>query len=135
LAHSHPIAELLTSDILGPETLKGWFDSNWWLSAMPQAHVKFRESLGEVTLFLTLDEGFVEKDKWGGYEPKMQFYGIESDEFNHFDRLWITRNQLLSNQPFNVSGPRISLVSNSAITLCSKFENSQAQYWHHEIQL
>jgi hypothetical protein len=25
------IAELLTSDILGPETLKGWFDSNWWL--------------------------------------------------------------------------------------------------------
>ena len=92
------IAELLTSDILGPETLKGWFDSNWWLSAMPQAHVKFRESLGEVTLFLTLDEGFVEKDKWGGYEPKMQFYGIESDEFNHFDRLWITRNyeQLLN---------------------------------------
>jgi CRISPR-associated endonuclease/helicase Cas3 len=35
-------------------------------------------------------------------------------------------HQLLSNQPFNVSGPRISLVSNSAITLCSKFENSQA---------
>jgi hypothetical protein len=28
----------------------------------------------------------------------MQFYGIESDEFNHFDRLWITRNyeQLLN---------------------------------------
>jgi hypothetical protein len=51
---------------------------------MPQAHVKFRESLGEVTLFLTLDEGFVEKDKWG---------------------------------------------SNSAITLCSKFENSQALWF------
>jgi hypothetical protein len=47
----------------------------------------FSDSQGEVTLFLTLDEGFVEKDKWGGYEPKIQFYGIESDEFNHFDRL------------------------------------------------
>jgi CRISPR-associated endonuclease/helicase Cas3 len=92
------IAALLTSDTLGPETLKGWFDSNWWLSAMPQAHVKFRESLGEVTLFLTLKEGFVEKDKWGNYEPKTQFYGIELDEFNDFDRLWLARDyeQLLN---------------------------------------
>jgi hypothetical protein len=36
--------------------------------------------------------------KWGNYEPKTQFYGIELDEFNDFDRLWLARDyeQLLN---------------------------------------
>jgi CRISPR-associated endonuclease/helicase Cas3 len=88
------IAKLLTSDIFGPETLKGWLESAWWLSAMPQKYVKFRESLGEITLFLISDIniGFVEKDKWGGYEPKNKYYAIKYDDFSAFDRLWITRD-------------------------------------------
>ncbi|MDC9727526.1 MAG: type I-F CRISPR-associated helicase Cas3f, partial [Candidatus Thioglobus sp.] len=70
------INKLLLDKVIDSSTLKGWFESNWWLSAMPQVDVKFRESLGEITLFLTLDEGFVEKDKWGGYERKNKQYKI-----------------------------------------------------------
>ncbi len=86
------ISELLTDNALGPETLKGWLKSDWWLSAMSQKYVKFRESLGEITLFLIPDMGFVEKDKWGGYEQKNKYYTIENDDFSDFDRLWITRD-------------------------------------------
>jgi CRISPR-associated endonuclease/helicase Cas3 len=86
------IAGLLLDEVMGADTLKGWFESNWWLSALPQQYVKFRESSGEITLFLTLDEGFVEKDKWGGFEPKNKNYKIELDVFNNFSRLWIKRD-------------------------------------------
>ncbi|MBA5248734.1 MAG: type I-F CRISPR-associated helicase Cas3 [Gammaproteobacteria bacterium] len=86
------IADLLLNERIDSSTLKGWFKSNWWLSAMPQVAIKFRESLGEVTLFLTLEQGFVEKDKWGGYEPKNTLYGIEQDDFDDYSRLWISRN-------------------------------------------
>ncbi|SGZ81109.1 CRISPR-associated helicase Cas3, Yersinia-type [Bathymodiolus thermophilus thioautotrophic gill symbiont] len=87
------IADLLLDETIGASTLKGWFESNWWLSALPQTYAKFRESSGEITLFLTLDKGFVEKDKWGGgYEPKNRAYGIEVDKFDNFSRLWISRN-------------------------------------------
>ncbi|CAC9615382.1 CRISPR-associated helicase Cas3 [uncultured Gammaproteobacteria bacterium] len=87
--------EIITDLLLnggGPNTLKGWFESDWWLSALPQTYVKFRESLGEVTLFLTIDKSFVEKDKWGDYGPKNKAYGIEFDTFDNFSKLWINRN-------------------------------------------
>ncbi len=65
------IHELLTNyDAKGPETMQGWIDSSWWLTGVPQKFVRFRSRQGaDLTLFLTIDDGFVEKDNKGKAVP------------------------------------------------------------------
>jgi CRISPR-associated endonuclease/helicase Cas3 len=99
------IKHLLTENEIRLDTLKGWCESEWWLSAMPQKYIKFRENLGDRTLFLTLDDGFVEKDNWGNIQSANKLYQIEKDPFNNFDKLWLKKDygQLLqqAQQDFN----------------------------------
>ena len=61
------IHKLLTNyDERGPESMQGWIDSSWWLTGIPQKLVRFRKRTGEdKTLFLILEDGFVEKNDRG----------------------------------------------------------------------
>ena len=80
-------------------SMQGWLTSNWWLTAMPQELVKFRESSPTKTLYLApaSDEfKFVEKDRFGGVlGPVEHIFGITHDEsFNDTEkqRLWLERD-------------------------------------------
>jgi CRISPR-associated endonuclease/helicase Cas3 len=86
------IKNLLTTDKINPKTLEGWCKSDWWLTAMPQKYIKFRENLGDITLFLTLEDDFVEKDNYGGFTQVNKKYSIEKCQFNNFDKLWHKRD-------------------------------------------
>ncbi len=61
------IHELLTDfNNKGAESLQGWIDGYWWMTGIPQKFIRFRNRTGgDLTLYLTLDDGFVEKDDTG----------------------------------------------------------------------
>jgi len=69
----HCIHQLLTCyDKSGPESMQGWLDSCWWLTAIPQKYVKFRRSQPQLIRFLFPVDGawkFVEKDPFGKSLP------------------------------------------------------------------
>jgi len=96
------IHQLLTSyENQTPDSMQAWLTSYWWLTAMPQYLVKFRESSPTQRLFLVpTDVGlkFVKKDTYGNRtEPRELIYNIKHDE-NLSDikpeRLWIKRDYL-----------------------------------------
>lgn len=88
------IHEHLTNyEAKGAETLQGWIDSHWWLTAMPQQLTRFRRNnLNDPTVYLTLDEGFVEKSDKGNSVPVMKdnvkFPELDNKQMNN---LWLKR--------------------------------------------
>lgn len=63
------IHQLLTNyDSKGPESMQGWLDSDWWLTALPQQYVRFRNSSPDLTVFMTVDNILREKGE-RGQEP------------------------------------------------------------------
>ena len=97
------IHELLTSyESKGPESLQGWIYSGWWLTGIPQTLVRFRNNTSmDKTLFLTIDDGFVEKNDKGKTVPVARD-NIVREELSEekSDNLWLMRDyeRLLSNQ-------------------------------------
>ncbi len=90
------IHELLTNyDSKGPESMQGWIESDWWLTALPQQYVKFRKSSQDLTVFLTVDNTLLEKGE-RGQAP----VGVAKDsvDFNkqltdaELDNLWLKRD-------------------------------------------
>ncbi len=61
------IHQLLTNhQSKGPESMQGWLDSDWWLTAMPQQYVRFRgDKSQDMTVFLTADNTYLEKGERG----------------------------------------------------------------------
>jgi len=95
------IHKLLTLyDKKGPESMQGWLDSYWWLTAVPQLCVPFRESSPQLTLYYyPVEEDkwrFVEKDKQGKATPyREEQYGIKIDKNlsePEQERLWLIRD-------------------------------------------
>ena len=92
------IAEALTNYAgVGPETLQGYLNQEWGLTALPQILQPFRNNDNEVNLYL-IDDGdkasyFAEKDSQGKPVKRESFYGISHRDKN-FDnkRLWLGRN-------------------------------------------
>ncbi|MGV6816721.1 MAG: type I-F CRISPR-associated helicase Cas3f [Thiotrichales bacterium] len=80
-------------------SMQAWLDSNWWLTAIPQELVKFRESSPVRTLYLSQiseEFKFVEKDKFGKATGSVEYEcGITHDDsLNELEkqRLWLERD-------------------------------------------
>ena len=93
------IQQLLTHYTeFGPASLQGWLQSCWWLTAIPQQLVKFREGNPQATLFLVEHEGewkFAEKNKFGKPVVCEQIKHIhQQNELSAMEqqRLWLYRD-------------------------------------------
>lgn len=89
------IHRLLTNyESKGPESMQGWLDSDWWLTAIPQKYVRFRGDKSEdMTLFLTVENTFLEKgDRDNAVEVGKN--NIELDLLNELEmqNLWFKRD-------------------------------------------
>jgi len=97
----------------GPQTLQGYLSETWYLTALPQKFIQFRDSESSINLYLTSDDSvgayyFTEKDDDGQVlvntlnEPKniSQVRRIKHVSMSHAlqVRLWMNRNygQLLT---------------------------------------
>jgi CRISPR-associated endonuclease/helicase Cas3 len=82
----------------GPESLQGWLDGCWWLTAVPQVLVQFRAGSPQLPVFLMPEDGnwrFVEKDRFGKPAPIEKIYDISRDEelsAQAQTRLWLHRD-------------------------------------------
>ncbi len=81
------------------EDMQPWLNSHWWLTAMPQERIRFRQSSPSKTLFLTSVNNefrFVEKDNFGNpTDPVEHENGIQhEEELNDIElsRLWLKRD-------------------------------------------
>ena len=77
----------------GPETMQGWIDSDWWLTALPQQYVKFRNKNQDKTVYLTTDNILLEKGSRGNAVPvekdSVRFETLNEQEVAN---LWLQRN-------------------------------------------
>ena len=86
------IHELLTNyESKGPESMQGWLDSYWWLTGLPQQYVKFREGSQDLTVFLTVDETFLEKGDRGQSPVPVAKDSVRFDT-GELQNLWIDRD-------------------------------------------
>jgi CRISPR-associated endonuclease/helicase Cas3 len=82
----------------GPESMQGWLAGCWWLTAVPQLYVRFRNSSPQLTMYLMPKEGqwkFHEKNELGKPIDREITYGISKDEIlttREKNRLWLHRN-------------------------------------------
>lgn len=93
------IHQLLTNyDYKGPESMQGWLESDWWLTALPQQYIRFRgDKSKDMTVFLTADGTFLEKgDKCNTVEVGKN--NIKSSLLNKHElkNLWLVRNYVSS---------------------------------------
>ncbi len=93
------IHRLLTNyDQQGADSMQDWLTGCWWLTAMPQSLIRFRQSSPQQILYLALDGGqwkFCEKNQEGKPEPVEKIYNIEHEEDmsdKELDRLWLKRD-------------------------------------------
>lgn len=96
------IGDLLVNyQAYGPDTLEGWLNETWWLTAMPQYFVRFRASDPTVSLYVIYEDDyeddkllFVEKSD-DGNDPKAKgaCYNIQNDERSYdTSKLWLERD-------------------------------------------
>jgi len=88
------IHKLLTNyESKGPESLQGWLDSDWWLTSLPQQYVKFRESSQDLTVFLTVENTFLEKgDRGSTVEVGKDNVEFELLKGQEIENLWLKRS-------------------------------------------
>ncbi len=101
------IHKLLTDyDSKGPETLQGWLTGCWWLTAIPQYYVRFREGYPQDVLFLMPtdnDDGFTfcEKTAYGKSVPQeCRYKSLKKERDEDLSdriraRLWLCRDYKL----------------------------------------
>jgi len=95
----HCIEKLInTPELIGPETLQGWLSSGWWLTALPQKYVRFRESGAQMIRYLVPHESY--DDEWRFAEKDDQGLPVPNDsDIEHYplsdkqlERLWLYRD-------------------------------------------
>ena len=92
------ISNLLTDyNQKGPESLQGYIEQYWWLTALPQILTPFRNQQPYVSLYLVYDDNdfyFAEKDKRGKPVKREDFYKIKysSNDSISGERLWLKRD-------------------------------------------
>ena len=90
--------KLLTSyQEAGPESLQGWLDQYWWMTALPQKLRPFRKTTPEEKLFLRYKNDaidFIQKDDRGNAERVGGVYEIQFDNTHDetHERLWLKRD-------------------------------------------
>ncbi|PCI69177.1 MAG: type I-F CRISPR-associated helicase Cas3 [Piscirickettsiaceae bacterium] len=89
------IHQLLTDyESKGPESMQGWLESDWWLTALPQQYIRFRGDKSEdMTVFLTADNSFLEKGD-RGKTVEVGKDNIKPDLLNELEMqsLWFKRD-------------------------------------------
>ncbi len=89
------IHELLTNyDSKGPESMQGWLESDWWLTALPQQYIRFRGNKSkDMTVFLTVENTFLEKGDRGN-TVEIGKSNINFDSLNELEmqNLWFKRD-------------------------------------------
>jgi CRISPR-associated endonuclease/helicase Cas3 len=94
----HCLHQLLSAyNQKGPESLQGWLTECWWLTGLPQRLVRFRESAGQLRVYLTLLDDvwcFVEKDARGNINPVDKLFDISQYSLNEKElgRMWLIRD-------------------------------------------
>lgn len=92
----------------GPETLKGWLQGFWWLTAIPQLYVQFRKGSPQTALYLTSDGkggwSFKERNEAKELVDVEKRYDIQQqDDLSEQEKtnLWMLRDyaQLLKDSP------------------------------------
>ena len=92
------ISKLLTNyDQKGPESLQGYIEQYWRLTALPQILMPFRNQQPHVSLYLVYDDNdfyFAEKDNRGKPVKRDDFYRIKysSNDGISSERLWLKRD-------------------------------------------
>jgi CRISPR-associated endonuclease/helicase Cas3 len=83
----------------GPQTLRGWLNQNWFLTALPQALSPFRQSEPTLKVFLVFDEEiqqnrFCEKNDQGYPVDREDILNIKRIELSPEakSRLWLMRS-------------------------------------------
>ncbi len=83
----------------GPQTLQGWLNHHWFLTALPQELSPFRKSEPTLKIFLVFDEyqqsnQFCEKDEQGYVIEREQVLNIERINLSQqaSERLWLVRD-------------------------------------------
>tara|TARA_R110001592_G_scaffold341482_4_gene630658 strand:+ start:395 stop:3799 length:3405 start_codon:yes stop_codon:yes gene_type:complete len=84
---------------VGPQTLPGWLNHHWFLTALPQALSPFRKSEPSLKVFLVFDESeqasiFCEKNEQGYAVDREKALNIKRVQLSDKakSRLWLTRN-------------------------------------------
>ena len=84
---------------VGPDTLQGYLNESWFLTALPQVLTPFRKSEPSLKVFLVFDEDhqeskFCEKDEQGYTIDREQILNIQRIELSKQakNRLWLTRD-------------------------------------------
>ncbi len=78
--------------------MQGWLTGCWWLTAVPQLYVKFREGYPQQTVFLIPTEnGWLFAEKGNYRQPNIiieKTYRITREELTEQEcqRLWLSRN-------------------------------------------
>jgi len=89
------IHQLLTNyQSKGPESMQGWLESDWWLTALPQQYIRFRGNKSkDITVFLTIDNTFLEKGDRGN-AVAVGKDNIKFDSLNEIEmqNLWFKRD-------------------------------------------
>ena len=89
------IHQLLTNyESKGPESMQGWLDSDWWLTALPQQYVRFRgDKSKDMTVFLMSDNTLLEKGG-RGQTVEVGKDNIKFDSLNELEmqNLWFKRD-------------------------------------------
>ncbi len=88
------IHQLLTNyESKGPESMQGWLESDWWLTALPQKYVRFRGNKSQdLTVFLTVKNIFLEKgDKGNTAEVGKDNITVDSLSESEMQNLWFKR--------------------------------------------
>jgi CRISPR-associated endonuclease/helicase Cas3 len=84
---------------VGPQTLQGWLNHHWFLTALPQALAPFRKSEPSLQVFLVFDEDqqasqFCEKNEQGYAIERERTLNIQRITLSKKaqQRLWLTRD-------------------------------------------
>jgi CRISPR-associated endonuclease/helicase Cas3 len=84
---------------VGPQTLQGWLNHHWFLTALPQALAPFRKSEPSLKVFLVFDANqqvsrFCEKDEQGYAIEREKILNIQRITLSEQaqQRLWLTRD-------------------------------------------
>nr|ESK35631.1 CRISPR-associated helicase cas3, subtype I-f/ypest [Acinetobacter gyllenbergii NIPH 230] len=92
------MADVLTSyDKVGAKPLNSWLTQKWFLTALPQKFIQFRQSSPNINIFVVWKDHkllLCEKNDFGHYIDRSGFYNIHYLQLNNLEqkRLWLNRN-------------------------------------------
>lgn len=97
LEHAVTARYLTQLGLKGADNIHGWIKETWFLTALPQRFLPFRQSSANIQLFAVMQQGkeiFCERNDIGHFVERSGFYKIQKYQLNELEqrRLWLDRN-------------------------------------------